>query len=114
VKYDQYGVPKFVHPADANSDGVVDAADTAFWKAAWNEYRAHDPNRTPSTDVWKGVADADESGIVDESYDPLDSTQPAATNTDWLAFHANYAAATVGSPPTLAEQLGNLPLYAGY
>jgi RHS repeat-associated protein len=51
---------------------------------------------------------------VDESTDGADPTQPSATNTDWVAFQNQYAAATVGNPPSLAEQLGNLPLYAGY
>jgi RHS repeat-associated protein len=114
VKYDQYGTPKFVHPADVNSDGVADAGDVVFWKQAWNEYKTHDTTSEPNSEIWKGVVDADESGIVDESSDEVDPTLPSSTNTDWVAFQALYAAATVGNPPTLAEQLGNLPLYAGY
>jgi RHS repeat-associated protein len=114
VKYDQHGLPKFVHPADVNSDGVVDAADDTFWKQAWNEYVNGASGQTPPKEIWKGVADADESGVVDETEDGSDPTLPSAANADWVAFQARYTAATVGSPPTLAEQLGNLPLYAGY
>jgi RHS repeat-associated protein len=114
VKHDQYGVPKFVHPADVNSDGVVDALDTQHWLNAWREYRTHNTTSNPPSEIWKGTVDSNESGVVDESTDGADPTQPSATNTDWVAFQAQYAAATVGNPPTLAEQLGNLPLYAGY
>jgi RHS repeat-associated protein len=114
VKYDQYGVPKFVHPADVNSDGVVDAADTAFWKQAWNEYVNGASGQTPPKEIWKGVADADENGLVDTGADPNNQNLPSATNTDWVAFQAQYAAATAPGAIPLDQQLGNLPLYAGY
>jgi RHS repeat-associated protein len=112
VKYDQYGVPKFVHPADVNSDGVVDAADDTFWKAAWNEYVNGASGQTPPKEIWKGVADANENGAVDSSADPVNSSLPSSTNTDWLAFHALHTAGMIAVP--LDQQLGNLPLYAGY
>jgi RHS repeat-associated protein len=114
VKYDQYGVPKFVHPADVNSDGVVDALDTQHWLNAWREYRTHNTTSTPPSEIWKGTVDSNESGVVDESTDGADPTQPSATNTDWLAFLAQYAAATAQGNVPLDQQLGNLPLYAGY
>jgi RHS repeat-associated protein len=107
-------VPKFVHPADVNSDGVVDALDTQHWLNAWREYRTHNTTSTPPSEIWKGTVDSNESGVVDESWDPLDSTQPSATNTDWVAFQAQYAAATAPGAIPLDQQLGNLPLYAGY
>jgi RHS repeat-associated protein len=114
VKYDQYGVPKFVHPADANSDGVVDAADLTFWKQAWNEYfhGTGGGEDSPPKEVWKGVADANEDGSVDDDADPNNESLPSATNTDWVAFHALHTAGLIAEP--LDQQLGNLPLYAGY
>ncbi len=93
---------------------VSDALDTQHWLNAWREYRTHNTTSNPPSEIWKGTVDSNESGVVDESTDGADPTQPSATNTDWLTFQAQYAAATVGNPPTLAEQLGNLPLYAGY
>jgi RHS repeat-associated protein len=114
VKYDQYGVPKFVHPADVNSDGVVDALDTQHWLNAWREYRTHNAASNPPSEIWKGTVDSNESGVVDESTDGSDPTQPSATNTDWVAFQAQYAAATAPGAIPLDQQLGNLPLYAGY
>jgi RHS repeat-associated protein len=41
-------------------------------------------------------------------------TTPSETNTDWLGFQAQYAAATAPGAIPLDQQLGNLPLYAGY
>jgi RHS repeat-associated protein len=114
VKYDQYGVPKFVHPADVNSDGVVDAADDTFWKQAWNEYVNGASGQTPPKEIWKGVADADEDGAVDTSADPVNSSLPSATNADWLAFHALHLQGMAQDEGYLTEQLGNLPIYAGY
>jgi RHS repeat-associated protein len=114
VKYDQYGVPKFVHPADVNSDGVVDAADTAFWKQAWNEYVNGASGQTPPKEIWKGTADANEDGSVDTSADPVNSSLPSSTNADWLAFNALHIQGMAQGEGCLAEQLGNLPLYAGY
>jgi RHS repeat-associated protein len=114
VKYDQYGVPKFVHPADVNSDGVVDAADDTFWKQAWNEYVNGASGQTPPKEIWKGVADADENGLVDISADPNNANLPSATNSDWVAFHALHVQGMAQGNGYLAEQLGNLPLYAGY
>jgi hypothetical protein len=98
VKYDQYGTPKFVHPADVNSDGVADAGDVVFWKQAWNEYKTHDTTSEPNSEIWKGVVDADESGIVDESSDEVDPILPSSTNTDWLAFQALHRAGLIPVP----------------
>ncbi len=114
MKYDQYGVPKFVHPADVNSDGVVDTADTQHWLNAWREYRTHNTTSTPPSEIWKGTVDSNESGVVDESTDGADPTQPSASNTDWVAFQDQYAAATAQGTVPLDQQLGNLSLYAGY
>ncbi len=108
VKYDQYGVPKFVHPADVNSDGVVDAADDTFWKQAWNEYVHGASNQTPPKEIWKGIADANENGSVDISVDPNNANLPSATNSDWLAFHALHTAGLIADGQPLKSARGDV------
>lgn len=59
-----------------NSDGVVDALDTAHWLNAWKEYVNGASGQTPPKEIWKGVADANED---DRDYCRHGGTVPKPT-----------------------------------
>ena len=122
VRYDRYGTPQFIDPVDINADGVVDVQDFVAYIQAWREYTtaalADHTNWQAPGSRWKQIADFDHSGTVDLSAMPGNPDTPAADNADFLAFtqrlNATLTAQLDPNYKTLAQQLGNLPLYAGY
>lgn len=98
IAYSAYGEPEIYRPTDADRNGVVNSSDLDWFTVL---YLAYD-NGDPGTEVYQGYLDWDHNGTVDAA--------DLALFDDDLDLDIDIEIAH----GTAAQQLGAMPLYAGY
>jgi RHS repeat-associated protein len=99
VWYDDYGTPRIYAPEDVNHDGVVDQADHAEFVRLYDLAGAGSGPTLRDAQRYRNQTDWNKDGTVGPE--------------DLAAFTADWHEAML-TPPRLEQELGNLPLYAGY
>jgi RHS repeat-associated protein len=103
VAYTAFGEPEIYRPTDTDRDGLTDADDLTLWESWYDGYTSTNPTIASEHAFLKVYLDYNADGVVD-SWD----------ETQFGVDHAADATNDYGLVNGVDEEIGALPLYAGY